>query len=98
MSLLKALTGSPPGALCGTTRAHRPLPFQHLGGLGRRVYLHGGHGALTHVDDPVRDGRESAVVGDDHHRATRLAAGVLQKLQNGLARLVVERTGGLVAQ
>ena len=39
---------------------------------------------------------ERGVVGDEHHRLARVAARVLQKLQDGLARFVVKRAGGLV--
>ena len=54
--------------------------------------------AAAHLNDAVCHRRQGGVVGNNDHRAAGAAAGILQKGQHLLAGLVVQGTGGLVAQ
>ena len=48
------------------------------------------------MHDAIGNGCEGKVVRYEHHCLARLGAGVLQQLEDGLARLVVESARGLV--
>ena len=50
------------------------------------------------MNDPVCHGTDGLIVGDDHQRFPLLPAGILQKLQNRFARLIVQSSGGLIAE
>lgn len=50
------------------------------------------------VNDAMGNGLEGSVMRDEHDRTAMYGRGILQKLQDGLARLVVERTRRLVAE
>ena len=65
---------------------------------GMRVGLDGGGTPFSHVDNAVCYLREREVVRHDDHGAARVAARVLQKPQDLLARAVVEGARRLVAQ
>ena len=53
--------------------------------------------ARLDADYPVSHGGQSRVVGDDNHGHAMLPALILQQLQDFLAGVVVQRTGGLIA-
>ena len=74
------------------------LPLQHVGGKGAVVALDARHASLADMDDAVGDVGERRVVSDEHDRLARGMTRVLQKLQDGLAGLVVQGPRGLVGE
>ena len=66
----------------------------------RRVGIHadGPDGAALDADHPVGHVAEGLVVGDDDDGHAETPAGVLQQLQDRLARVIVQGAGGLVAE
>ena len=50
------------------------------------------------TDDPVGHGGQGGVVGDDDDGHAGFSSGVLQKTEDGLAGLVVQSAGGLIAE
>ena len=74
------------------------LPLDLGNRRGRRVERHVCDLAALETDQAVSHGGKRGVMGDDDDRDAVVAAGVLQQLQDLLARLVVEGAGGLVAE
>ena len=65
---------------------------------GVRIDLHPVHLTALNADHFIANSGQCQVVGDDHHRHPCSAAGILQKFEDGLARGVIQRAGGLVAK
>ena len=80
-----------PACLCAL-----PLDLFHRSDVF--VDLHALHRAALYPDDPVRHGGQRLVVRDHHHGHPGTAAGILQKLQDRLSRIIIQRSGRLVAQ
>ena len=72
--------------------------FQFYNLVGNLTALHALHRAVFDVDHAVGHRRDGAVVRDDHDRHALFPAGILQELQDLLARHIVERAGRLVAE
>ena len=62
------------------------------------IELHALDFSFFHMNHAVGNSAERGIVRNEHHRTARFAARVLQQLQNGLARFVIECARGLVAQ
>ena len=65
-------------------------------GLGLRDIVC--HLAVLYLDNTVSHGGYRLIVGDDYHCHTLFTAGILQKLQYCLARVIVESARRLIAE
>ena len=73
-----------------------PLQFLHRHRVG--ILREGLDLTVFHADQDVRRGGQRPVVGDHNHGLPALPAQIVQQGQDGLAGLVVQGAGGLVAQ
>ena len=66
------------------------LPFNLFHRNGGWIFYDLRHFSAPEPDDPVSHGRQRRIMGNNDDRHMLLAAGILQKLKNLFARIVVK--------